>query len=426
MSIYNTTIRQVPCLKPISEIFAEFGDKKVYTDEGVQRNFVWSLTEKRDYIMSVFYNKAGSSIVVADLLSSAKASQKMGDNLGYHRLMKMAMESSFELISLDGQNRTKTIHQFLKDEFSVSGTFYGLDGEAYEYKNTVFSKMSESVRNLFTTRSVVVTTYYNACDTELADIFIDLNKGLPLNAQEKRNAKRTPIAAWIRDYVRGTSRVWAKIATLSEEKLKRMAAAELAAQSVMALNDKFKKNNLGAKSIDSFYDLGIGHSECSSVKEYHDDVLSRATAIMEIAERAIAANKLKNGCPFRTWWALLFVAEHLYESGIDVVEGYWTDFFTAVYKIDQGLINESKSTQATAIRNLQTQGLDDEEISTKTKDDLYYWRWVNRNQDVKHRNKRRDTLVERFFATHEESNFLSPREIDDELTEDEAASNAAK
>jgi len=425
MSTYNI-IRQLPCLKTISEIDSEFGDKEMYTDEGVQRNFVWSLTEKRDYIQSVFYNKAGSSIVVADLLSCAQASKKMGDEPAYHRLWALFEENGFKWISLDGQNRIKTVHQFLNDEFSVSGTFYGLDGEAYEYKNTFFSKMAESVRNLFTTRSVVVTIICNACDEELADIFIDLNKGLPLNAQEKRQAKRTPIATWIRSYVRGTSRVWTKIATLSEYKLKRMADAELTAQSVMALSETFKKKNVGAKSIDSFYDLGIGHASRSSVKEYHDDVLDRATAIMDIAERAIGANKLKNGCPFRTWWALLFVAEYLYENGIDVAEGCWTDFFTAVYEIDQQLINDSKSTQATQIRNLQSEGLDDEEISIRTKDDLYYWRWVNRNQDGVHRNNRCKALVEKFIATHKTSSFLEHRKIDDELTDDETVSNAAK
>lgn len=425
MAIYNS-IMQTPCLKSISQIRDEFNDEQLYTDEGVQRNFVWSLAERRDYIHSVFYNKAGSSIVVAQLVSSAKASKKAGDDAGYHRLWALFMDRGFEWISLDGQNRIKTINQFLNDDFSISGTFYGLDHEMYEYKNTVYSKMDESVRNRFVTNQVVVTIIHNACDTELADIFIDLNKGLPLNAQEKRNAKRTPIADWIRSFARGANRGWSKISTLSTEKLRRMADAELTAQSVMALSSTFKTKNLGAKSIDSFYDLGAGQADRSSVKEYSDAALNRATAIMESVEKAIAANKLKNDCPFRTWWALLFVVEHLYENNIHVADGSWVDFFNAVYKADQNLINDSKSTQATAIRKLQQEGKDDEEISAKTKDDLYYWRWVNRNQDGNHRNQRRAALIEKFDGLYKNRAFLVHPVIDDELSEDESAEMAAK
>jgi hypothetical protein len=84
---------------------------------------------------------------------------------------------------LDGQQRLKTINEFLKDEFPINPDF------TPEFKRKAkFSELPDSLKNKITSYAVYVITFYTDKDDETCKIFLRLQEGLALNSPEKLNA----------------------------------------------------------------------------------------------------------------------------------------------------------------------------------------------------------------------------------------------
>jgi hypothetical protein len=392
-----TMIISTPTKKSVEELLTMHSEVKMYVDEAVQRRAgVWTTTQERAYINSVFHHRAASAMVVSNIDSAIEASDEHGDQVGRDRLKALFVQK-YRKINLDGLQRDTTIKRFVNDEIEVKGSFPGTDGKMHTYKEYVtFSKLAEPVRTWFKACPIVVTELSNVPDQMHSPIFISLQMGTPLNPQEQRNALRTPIARYIRvksNDPRAITDVFNRIESYGEKQQRRMLHSELYAQTIMAVTAPFANKSIGHKEIDAFYMEGLGFSEISKVSAYNSQNLTHHAGVWEMVANSTAGLKVSAGkIPQRTFWAILMICNYLKQNGYVVVD--YADFARAVYELDRNLVEGSKVQQSQDIQDAKTE----EEREVANNDDNYYWRKCNRNTSGNARNDRSKDLIEAFLG----------------------------
>jgi len=103
-------------------------------------------------------------------------------------------EDHFEVI--DGQQRIRTIWEFHDNKFKLAKDTDPVDGE--EIKDKYYKDLSPKMKKKFTMYQIdVVTVYDSQDDEEIREMFLRLQNGVTLKAQEKRNA----MVSKMRDFV---------------------------------------------------------------------------------------------------------------------------------------------------------------------------------------------------------------------------------
>lgn len=107
----------------------------------------------------------------------------------------------WKLELLDGQQRTTTLIGFKRDKFALPLGIDTIDG--FDVAGKKFSEIPQPLQEKFNSYMIFSSNYINITDADAAHLFIDvLNNNNEMNAQEKRNAERGPLAKWIRDTAR--------------------------------------------------------------------------------------------------------------------------------------------------------------------------------------------------------------------------------
>jgi hypothetical protein len=121
----------------------------------------------------------------------------------FNNLLKQMIEK----IILEGNNRLKFFESLLNDEYTIpSGSYYylpdphstSLSQFVVGKHNNVFSKLPKLVQKAIKSRKVIVSEYTQIDYKGLSDVFVNVNSGVPLNAQELRNALHTLWATYVR------------------------------------------------------------------------------------------------------------------------------------------------------------------------------------------------------------------------------------
>ena len=97
-----------------------------YYEDGLQRKECWEDGNGRRYIGSLNKGLAAlSSIIVCNVQASLNLALSVGDKISVS-YFEDVLNKGFRYISLDGKNRTITLHRFINNEFSITGTFLSL------------------------------------------------------------------------------------------------------------------------------------------------------------------------------------------------------------------------------------------------------------------------------------------------------------
>ena len=176
-------------LATLKEVDDDYRTKKLFFDPSYQRMYgSWDNDRKRKYIKSVFMKWIYTPIVFSELSKQVKKTQPKG--------VKYAC--------LDGQHRTNAIAEFVSNKFGLTGLIE-IDGLEKHYNNVLFKDLTPRERVIFLRRTVEVqiinpnnSEMKNSTQT-LAQIFLAINDGAPLNAQEKRNAVQCDMSSWSRE-----------------------------------------------------------------------------------------------------------------------------------------------------------------------------------------------------------------------------------
>ena len=197
----NVTVSITKEYKLCSEKMSSFKDK-IGLDLSFQSEARWDDTQKSAYISSLITGMAPSKIIIANIDSCLETSTE--DSLDYLYFNKWKNEGK-DGISIDGNNRTITIFEYLNNEVSIQHGEYNLPsgpviiGDANDKFKTHPKALKEFIDGNVT---ISVCEYINASRSDLSDLFKNINDGVPLNPQELRNCILVPFADEIRNLVK--------------------------------------------------------------------------------------------------------------------------------------------------------------------------------------------------------------------------------
>lgn len=147
---------------------------------------------------------------------------------------------------VDGQQRVAAVLEFYEDGF-------GLPADEGPFGKLSYSKLPADAKKNFLSYEFSVDLLVNAADADVLGIFARINSySVPLNAQEKRNAKF--FGSFKRAaYTLGLEHLefWRKHKVLTDTGIARMKEAELTSELMIGMIDGLQDKK---KSIDKFYD----------------------------------------------------------------------------------------------------------------------------------------------------------------------------
>ena len=178
-----------------------------HAPEEFQRPESWSAKERKAYLLSVLMNRIEGTFVFVDVeIARARVESIDPTDISFTYFNNL-LKQMIEKIILEGNNRLKFFEALLNDEYTLpSGTYYylpdphstSLSQFVVGKHNNVFSKLPKLVQKAIKGRKVIVSEYTQIDYKGLSDVFVNVNSGVPLNAQELRNALHTAWAAYVR------------------------------------------------------------------------------------------------------------------------------------------------------------------------------------------------------------------------------------
>ena len=181
--------------------------KGSYAPEEFQRPESWSSKERKAYFLSVLMNRIEGTFVFVDVEIAADRVESIDPTDISFTYFNNLLKQMIEKIILEGNNRLKFFESLLNDEYTIpSGSYYylpdphstSLSQFVVGKHNNVFSKLPKLVQKAIKSRKVIVSEYTQIDYKGLSDVFVNVNSGVPLNAQELRNALHTLWATYVR------------------------------------------------------------------------------------------------------------------------------------------------------------------------------------------------------------------------------------
>ena len=182
-------------------------------------------THRRKYVKSLLSNSCPTPIVLADVQSCMKyCEDTYGVDSADYLYFKDKDDVGYQYISIDGNNRSRAIARFSKNTFGLNTTeehkISGIEQPAYrKWKPTnstrTYNTLPDFIKTHFDSNiHVVVYKVVEASLTDLCELFININDGVTLNPQEKRNAIVCKLASIVRelsqDFEKFFSLYWTK------------------------------------------------------------------------------------------------------------------------------------------------------------------------------------------------------------------------
>lgn len=165
----------------------------------------WDDKQKTKYMTSLVAGMAPSKIIVANIKECLDCAEPGSADYDYFNSW---FKQGYTTISIDGNNRTRTIDEYMQGEVKIlQGDYLIPDGRviSIDSNNDTWTKHPVEFReyiidNIF----VTVCEYKNANRNDLTNLFLNINDGMSLNQQEKRNPILVPFAKWVREMTKQT------------------------------------------------------------------------------------------------------------------------------------------------------------------------------------------------------------------------------
>jgi hypothetical protein len=204
-----------------------YSNSKIKLDLSFQRMACWPLSAKRSYISSIFNGAHPGYLILASVNANAYK----------NTYFKELLEENYMYLSIDGNNRSACIAEFMDDKFTVK-----VDKELLTY-----SELTINDRAQFDALSLGIVMYESIDKRGCADIFLSHNESQALSAQEKRNAQIGKISTYLREL---EPKVRAKIKSFDSAN-KRRANDEFIVD--ILLSEIQPSSPLGKKDRDTFW-----------------------------------------------------------------------------------------------------------------------------------------------------------------------------
>jgi hypothetical protein len=177
--------------------------KAFYSQVGLDLSFNseerWDGAQASRYATSLVTGMAPSKIIVANIDVCIDPTLEGSSDRDYFQSW---LDQGKKYIAIDGNNRTITINKYLNGDVSIIHGEYVLPngpviiGSHNDKYHTHPKPLKEYIENNV---KITICEYIAASRVDLSRIFINVNNGIALNAQEMRNAQLVPIAGEVRD-----------------------------------------------------------------------------------------------------------------------------------------------------------------------------------------------------------------------------------
>jgi hypothetical protein len=204
---------------------------KIYLDDAFQSQERWTLKDKQEYLTSLLEGRAVTSIILARLKSLVDALEMAygkdhEDTVFFQKLINIG----YEYITIDGNNRDRCICDFVNGGFALSEKEYDISEPSLpifkaDMSNKYYTSLPADVKKFIDDIKLNILNVVESDRTGLAELFIAVNKGMHLNAQERRNAIMCVFGDWVRGLVKTLELGFAKI--YSDKALNRRHADEM-------------------------------------------------------------------------------------------------------------------------------------------------------------------------------------------------------
>ena len=170
----------------------------IYLDLSFQRMACWSEKAKKSYITSILNGAHPGYLILASVHANAYRNE----------YFKNLQELGKQYLSIDGNNRSTCIVEFMDDKFSVK-----VNGRYRLYSELEVNDQAE-----FRNKRLGIVMYENITKEGCANVFLSHNESQPLSAQEKRNAHIGEISNYFREL---EPKIRGKIKTFGSENKRR-------------------------------------------------------------------------------------------------------------------------------------------------------------------------------------------------------------
>jgi len=183
---------------PMPLLNQNYTDNKIFLDLSFQRMACWSDSSKRSYINSIFEGVHPGNLILANVNANAHRNEYFKD----------LQEKGYMYLSIDGNNRTTCLSEFMNDKFTIT----------HNGRKVTYSELDIHDKVQFDALSLGIVMYESIDKEGCAKIFLAHNESQALSAQEKRNAQIGEISSYVREL---EPKFRSKIKTFDSENKKR-------------------------------------------------------------------------------------------------------------------------------------------------------------------------------------------------------------
>ena len=268
--------QQGPELRILCKQLADYqNNNKIGLDLSFQSEERWSDKQRQNYIRSILRRFVPTPITLADVESCMSyCAKEFGEDSDDFKYFKSWKEKGYKYISIDGNNRTRCIAKFYSNKFSLIAKEHKIVGIEYDnYKFWTPSKNNKTYENLPAyVREFMDTNCYVTCFIvkesnlqDLHDLFININDGVQLNAQEKRNA----IICVVAEQIRKLAKTYEDFFSIyfSKESMSRRNQEEFIASLLVHITHSFS-GSINKGEIDKSYN--DNSAETKNLKKLND------------------------------------------------------------------------------------------------------------------------------------------------------------
>jgi hypothetical protein len=276
-----------PESKSVQDLVELYRNKMLVANPEYQRGVVWSRTQKRKLIDSVL---RGYPLPLIYL----------------HHIKKIVAGMQREdLEIIDGQQRITALYEFAEGGFKLFDPIRDdaeakfpafLKNQPCPWGGKDFQSLPPELKNRFLTTTLSITKIETNDANEVRDLFVRLQSGLPLNAQETRDAwpgQFTDFVLWLggkAELARYPGHPFFQGPMGLHSKSDRGKARQFAAQIAMLFFSRREKgrdyfSDINANAINEFYFSHVDFNRSSSEATRLVDILDKINALLAAGDR---------------------------------------------------------------------------------------------------------------------------------------------
>jgi len=213
-----------------------------------QRPESWGKEDKKLYFQSILMDRAEGTFVLVDVVACLKRIEAINPKDRAYEFFQNEC-AGHDWVIIDANNRFHFLADLVNDRWRIpKGTYrVSIEGGIVQLvigsHNNVFSKLPVLIQKYIKQRKLIISEYCQISYSGMSEVFLNVNGGVPLNAQEKRNAMDSEYSGWFRNLATEHGALLTKV--IGKEYHKRFKGCEFLVDTVDFITRCTKDNIVG-------------------------------------------------------------------------------------------------------------------------------------------------------------------------------------